>query len=421
MKRMRKRLAGFTMIGLALGTLSGLSAQKPEIRFLTPENRSRLDPRPVREGFYPCRATIEVSGPISQTVVLEADGLKMSEGANLNKDAPFRADLAWWPWHGNGTYRLKAYAQQLHTREFQSSADIQVEVEGIGRDVINPENHLIKLLREASGYSELFAAPPTRFTSPDPRESRWISTAWIGSAMFRAALYDDGREDVQKWPVNSDPGDPQARNRPLTRPAGTYRILVALIDYGTLEIDRTKALEDLARAADEANRAWAETARRVGRTEPFFKLDVTGVYAKTTLDPNLLIMPLEKVRNLTGVDPRAYDLFAQVDLSAVRPPTLRTSAGGMCFDGYTGRPTIQTNFWILVSSAEGLFGSLRWTLLDHELAHSCGWQHEWPVDLGGGPENTTYDSVWPVLLFGWTDRDGDGRIEILSDHPYGIR
>jgi hypothetical protein len=57
----------------------------------------------------------------------------------------------------------------------------------------------------------------------------------------------------------------------------------------------------------------------------------------------------------------------------------------------------------------------------HELSHMFGWNHEWP--LGFGDSESMFrlgTNAYPYLMFGWTDTDGDGVVEILDETPYGM-
>jgi hypothetical protein len=62
------------------------------------------------------------------------------------------------------------------------------------------------------------------------------------------------------------------------------------------------------------------------------------------------------------------------------------------------------------------------SVFGHELEHGMGWQHWWLNGLANNLDWMTRSSFWmPTLLFGWTDTDGDGTVEILdTSTPYGL-
>jgi hypothetical protein len=60
--------------------------------------------------------------------------------------------------------------------------------------------------------------------------------------------------------------------------------------------------------------------------------------------------------------------------------------------------------------------SIASAVYDHEVGHIWGWEHEWDR---GAECSGCFLFITPAALFGWTDTNGDGIPEILSDSPYG--
>jgi hypothetical protein len=59
--------------------------------------------------------------------------------------------------------------------------------------------------------------------------------------------------------------------------------------------------------------------------------------------------------------------------------------------------------------------------LSHEMSHLFGMMDSWPFQPEGltRPDGSPGDDWIPYAMFGWTDTDGDGIIEILDPTPYG--
>jgi hypothetical protein len=58
---------------------------------------------------------------------------------------------------------------------------------------------------------------------------------------------------------------------------------------------------------------------------------------------------------------------------------------------------------------------------NHELSHVFGLVDDWPIppDMIPGPFGQPINDWVPYPMFGWTDADGDGIIEMLDPTPYG--
>ncbi len=172
-----------------------------------------------------------------------------------------------------------------------------------------------------------------------------------------------------------------------------------------------------------ANQKWEQYSTSLGLAEPILQIDrlETAIIPAPPVPGQTLTN--EQIISLTGKNPADFDWLAEIDLDADNSFSgqyggLGVSLQGGCLPSGAQRVNIAFSAvdenTLLNSAAGSVFG--------HELEHGMGWQHWWRNGLGDIDSMTTRMDFWmPTLLFGWTDTDGDGTIEILdSSTPYGL-
>ena len=208
-----------------------------------PENR--LPMVSLQIGFTP-----DNSG-IARYFVLDADGMQVARVQNTFLGQATGTTFNWTAWHGNGAYRLDLYKIDYNGR-ILSQQTTNITVTGIPDDVLTVAQ------RFQAAYLQYFGL---HLTSPvfahymveNPAVSnnnRWISAAYIGDMFYRVDIYDE--IDKTNWTWRSLAGEGGS----YCRPAGDYRILLVLVDYGNTTIDHGKVLERLAASEAVANRRW---------------------------------------------------------------------------------------------------------------------------------------------------------------------
>jgi len=364
---------------------------------------------------------LEASGPLATRVGLEVDGLLMGIAENTNRVAPFRAVIPWFPWHGNGWYQLTAHAEQADNPAAHTSHTVRVEVNGMFFKTPAPRDFMIKLYKQRFGL-ELKSPALARFCSPDTNIAHWVSTAWVDDTLYEIHLYDDLRDVATRRPVNRMP-DNDVSGEPVTRPAGTYKLLVIFVDYEDSGITEPEAMEALRDAAAEANERYAQFKTGSPPT-PLLHLAVEGVFVAYRPYANRPLMDADILKRRTGRIMSAYDLIAQVDLH-MGAATTNTGARGAALRSYTGQGADGVNAWVEVRRLEELQTHLTRTLFDYELNQVFGWERSWPSGNGGYAANNFAASpapfTLPTVMFGWYDLDGDRLPEIVDLTPYGLK
>jgi hypothetical protein len=367
---------------------------------------------------------LEAGSSTSQTILpyqilLDADEMCLGQALNREKELSFKTEFTWRPLRGNGKYLLVARAMAMD-RHTEASARIIVNVAGFPSSRPTPLDTIIQVYQKKYGLA-ITAPAVARFNnSANPSESMWVSTAYIGPTFYEVDLWDSGRTFARTRSVK----DP--REWPVCRPAGRLKLLVVFLDYRNTNLNRNTALKALRSAAAKSNGFYSQYAAAHGWKAPILQLDVAGAYVSPPPSTGKLLT-VAQVKSLTGFDPAQFDMLFEVDLDSARTyerPAGMETAGGLTFRGCDGSAAHNVNIWIELGSGPAPEATLYYTLLDHELAHAMGWQHEWPI--GGGSTTTTREwkqgiQLWPTLLFGWTDTDGDGLPEILDPTPYGLK
>jgi hypothetical protein len=206
----------------------------------------------------------------------------------------------------------------------------------------------------------------------------------------------------------------------VCRPRGDYKILVVVVDYGNTLIKPEQVTQKLLDAEQAANRRWTDISSTLGLAQPILSTESTITYQTEPPEPGELVT-VEQVRSLTDYEPTEFDILAEVDLDiAIRIPA-SYGGGGVAFVGGCKTEGAQAVNMIVGISNQSDISNMTASLYEHELIHVFGWHHFWPDGDGSGAAQINKGYWFPYRLFGWTDIDQDGIIEILSDLPYGLQ
>lgn len=348
-------------------------------------------------------------------LALDADGIQVARIDMAHLEQVQETEFAWTAWHGNGPYRLTLYKFN-RTGRVLSRQEMTVQVTGIPEQTASIRERFVEAYQQ---YFGLALSDPVflHYNNENPEESewnQWISTAYIGDSLYVIYFYDES--DVlgtMDKPLN------QGLNC-ACRPAGRYRVLVVVVDYGNTGIDPQEAMDKVSMASQEANQRWVEFSSQAGLTEPILALETSVVFAPAPPVPGQ-VLTAAQVLALTGQDPARFDILAEVDLDFNILTAHSYGGGGVALmnacrpEGSQG-----VNMLVGISSAENLPDMAR-ALFDHELIHIFGWAHTWPDGDGSAPAQLNQGRWFPYALFGWTDSDQDGNLEILSEAPYGYQ
>ena len=364
---------------------------------------------------------LQTDGPLAKQVGLEVDGVLMGIAPNVERTAPFSAVIPWTPWHGNGWYMLTAWGEEADAPGIITSHTVRVEVNGMFFKTPAPRDFMIKLYRQRFGI-DLTSPSLARFCSADSNAAHWVSAAWIGDTMYEIRLFDDLHDIATRHPVNRE-ADSDIPGEPVTRPAGTYKMLVVFVDYEDSGITETEALAALNDATVEVNERYARFRSGL-QARPILQLAVEGVFVAYRPYANRPLMDADILKRRTGRTMSAYDLVAQVDLHTGHAAT-NSGARAAALRSYTGKGAESVNIWVEVRRLEELATHLSRTLFDYELNQVFGWERSWPSGDGGYKANNVYANpppfTLPSLLFGWHDLDGDAVPEIMDVTPYGAK
>ena len=361
---------------------------------------------------------------IASYFVLDADGMQVARVQNTFLDQAASTTFNWTAWHGNGTYRLDLYKIAYGGR-ILSQQTINISVTGIPDDVPTVAQRFQAAYLQYFGL-HLTAPVFAHYMVENPElsnKNRWISTAYIGDTFYKILIFDEIDSTQWFWRpmVSMVPGSGS-----VCRPVGDYKILLMVVDYGNTAIDHEKVLEKLAASEAVANQRWSDYSTSLGLAAPVMHIETTQAYLEAPPSPGKLLT-VEQVKSLTGYDPADFDILVEVDLdlnfdlnmmfpnnSYVYDPR-GVALMGACQPGGTR----EVNIIVGIDQPKNVNAGID-LVYDHELVHLFGWEHEWPDRDGSGPAQYNQLHCFPYTLLGWTDTDGDGVIEILSAHPYGL-
>lgn len=375
-----------------------------------------ITPAIGENGLPVVESTVDSTGPMpaSTAIALEADGLWVSQALTDGTD-PFSITLQWTPWHGNGEYALTI---QALTSDLLATQTIHVTITGIPDGIPTVQERMIRIYQEQFGLT-LTAPAFARYTKPDPyalEDSRWVSAAYIGDKMYEVSIFDNGFAGGMSYDLSTG-------GNGFCRPAGIYSMLVLFVDYGNTGLDPALGAAPMEEWRLDANQRWTDYSTSIGLTEPILQIDrLESVIISAPPVPGQTLT-VDQVRTLTGKDPSNFDWLVEIDLDATNTFSgqyggVGISLNGGCLPGGAQR----VNIAFSAMDEKGLLTDAPGSVFAHELEHGMGWQHWWPNELANNAGLMTRTEFWmPTLLFGWTDTDGDGTIEILDpETPYGL-
>jgi hypothetical protein len=387
-----------------------------QISFTNVKEGDVLTPSIGDDGFPRLPIGINATGIYEDytVIALEVDGLWVNRQL-LDGSNPFNATLLWTPWHGNGDYQITIQALAPSDGSLLTSQTMNVKVDGIPESTPTVKERMIQVYQEQFGLT-LTSPAFARYTKPGDyavEESRWVSAAYIGDKLYEINIFDNGFVGAMSYDLNADNG--------FCRPLGSFSMLVVFVDYGNTGLDPQAGMDAMAAFQKEANNVWAEYAQSVGLDEQILQIDQLETALVTSPPVPGQALTADEVRTLTGKYPANFDWLVEVDLDANNSMVgqyggLGVSLLGGCLPGGSQRVNIAFNATdenLLLNSAPG-------SVFAHELEHGMGWQHWWPNGMANNAG--LGNPFWmPALLFGWTDTDGDGTIEILdATTPYGL-
>jgi hypothetical protein len=416
-------------------TLTGLPEGGPAVVIISP----------LQEAHLPAGAAVQVQFGASGGPFIEADmsvDHQPTASLALAQDDPAPSGTLTWSAPEAGTHTLTV---QVLTPEKQLyTASIQVVVDGGQAAATTPDSaaadpdresarqQVIQIMRDT--YHIDLSAPPVihkarQGVSNDPWASVIFSKNWMYSILIYPDRVVESPHPIDQESDGSVPVPPDQKAFPVCRPAGTLKILVALVDFQNLGVTKAQALDALAQTAAQLNTELAHYSTLGGAKTPILQLQVDGVFlSPAPAMPDHLLTP-EIVKSAGGVDPAQYDLLVQVDLDADN--TYRKVLIAQNFDTYgftlAACHAQGLSIWISLESQDQVLGQdadtrLKSTL-SHELLHTFGYpfEHSWPCGEGIAVDGADQCDIgnWPTLILGWTDTDGDSIPEIIDPNPYG--
>ncbi len=419
-------------------TTSFAQAEAMTVRFVDLVDGATLEATLDAQGKPQVPITLEVVGAGAIGVSLSADGLAAGFVENTAGVDPFRAVLVWSPALGAGVYTLEAFAMTADKSQV-ATAQIRVTVTGVPaiapppapQDRATAKARIIALYQEAFGI-HLTSPALARRSRPGVFSDPWVSVAYIGDRLYQINLYPDGHSEAYLTPIGHEiQTDRKVTGKPVCWPAGTYSMLVVFLDWGNLDVTREEALGALEQATAAVNAAYDASATQAGLSQSIFALRTTGVVVSPVPDIPGHLLTRAQVQSLTGLDLALFDFVSQVDLD--RENTARRAFARPNWDtfgfasGTCGPAQENVHIWVCLDEKSQLYGPdgrLESTLLSHEVFHLLGYpgSHDWPCTDGSVVDESDCcgSTNVPALLFGWTDTDGDGLVEILDPTPYGL-
>jgi hypothetical protein len=235
----------------------------------------------------------------------------------------------------------------------------------------------------------------------------YTSTVYLDESLYRIYFYPpDGRMEA-------------LHTAPLI-PGGVQKVLcvVRLSDELIQHVDSIQTLwENAQRSINLEHEFYAQVHGLLTPVVVFenhnFYLSQAEFAEHDPLKP--LSSPFIMYASQHNINLREYDVLVRIDLDLKKP------GGGMGYYFQYGNKTLGIAIvnWIYPDNGELSqvnFDGLAYAAYHHEIGHSWGWEHEWSgLDYAWGDTLIT-----DPALFGWTDLDGDGVVEIIDETPYGL-
>jgi hypothetical protein len=385
---------------------------------------------------------LQATGTAFILISLKADGVQAtdSEGRpveieNTKGDNPLTGSIIWWPQRGGGKYTLTAQAM-TDTKEFIETT-ININVTGIPE--FTPLPPAMNLEEATQKISEIFQKnygvnipKPAlqRFDIPDnPSRSRWVGSAWYAGKNYYIELFDDQSVVLNVQEYASAAQKSSQLYSVLCKPAGPYKILIEFVDYGNVQgVNKADLITQVSTMINWVNQVYTNFSKSQGFSNSPVVLSGTGVYIPSPPVSGDLV-PFDKVKALTGVDPKNFDIEIEIDLDSTNayankhwPGVFSDAGGGLALQGCGTIDNSKggVNIWSSMSDVSTPEGALSMDLT-HELSHLFGMYDTWVFSPASFtfPDGTRGDNWIPFTMFGWIDTDGDGIPEIIDPTPYG--
>jgi len=223
----------------------------------------------------------------------------------------------------------------------------------------------------------------------------YVAPVYYNNKLF--ALYLDENGDIK--PRITEP----------LKPHGLQRVLCVMILRAELEEYRDEVEQLWLQMQDSINRIHASYALTKGHEEPIVQFENSNLIVSTTEisrnpDSFEIVSEVGDYLSNQGIDRNTHDILVVMDLDPDNP------AGGW---GDWASRTAHLG-WIYDDSrdlSEKNFFGMAYAVYHHEIGHIWGWEHNW----GDDPEEVF---ITNPELFGWTDYDNDGTIEIIDPKPF---
>ncbi|MBO6525038.1 MAG: hypothetical protein JJ971_14515 [Balneolaceae bacterium] len=263
-----------------------------------------------------------------------------------------------------------------------------------GPDPSNPdeiEEFIVETYKSKLGLEVPF--PTYTYTE---QNSRYTSTVYLNNTLHRLYVFENGSVSLEtSFPI---------------MPMGEIKVLNIIVDYPQLEIDDSFNSQWNS-AIHSINQDHIEYSEENNLDAPIVQFSAMNIYVAPSEIPDPIPFDgLKSIADSYDINRSSYDLIALIDLDQENP------SGGFA---------VRKNDWVKIgwfySPDDGLeldpekFRGIAYAVYHHEIGHLFGWDHEWSdAEVG-------QILITEPALFGWTDSDNDGVIEINDSDPYGIQ
>jgi hypothetical protein len=192
-------------------------------------------------------------------------------------------------------------------------------------------------------------------------------------------------------------------------PGGNQQVLciIRLSAYLEARIDSVKLQWEKAQA--NVNTLHADYANSIGLDEAIVTFGNFNLYTNVGEFQVKDYIPLKNQMKIfaqdRGID-TDFQIFLFMDLDTENP------SGGWA-DYKSGVAKVGWIYDESLSLKDANFTGLAYAAYQHEIGHIWGWEHDWSDPY------LSESFIADPALFGWTDLDGDGVVEILDTTPYG--
>lgn len=224
---------------------------------------------------------------------------------------------------------------------------------------------------------------------------------------YVSAVYKNGR--LYRVYMDQEGKVTYRQTQPLY-PDGTTRVL-SVVRLSDDLMEKRDSVQGLWEAAQNSiNQTHRNLADSLGLAEPIVQFINDNLYLTQNEFPEEdpyrdAMIGFRELAQERALNLNDYDVYLWMDLDVDHP------GGG--WGAWEGR--IAKVNWIYENDPEltqSNFNGLGYAAYHHEIGHVWGWEHEWSDPYW------TLDFITHPDLFGWTDLNGDGVVEINSPNAY---